>query len=153
MAGKGGPIDELIGKLAPQYGLDPNLVRAMVQVESGYKPNAVSSAGAQGLMQLMPSTAAQYGLAQKDVFDAEKNLTAGMRYMKDLLTQYNGNLDKALAAYNAGPGALAKYNGEVPPYKETQSYLVQVKAIAESLDRAGQQAKGEGRRRRSDQGG
>jgi hypothetical protein len=99
-------ISQLISQAAAQYGLDPSLVMAMAQRESNLNPNAVSPAGAQGIMQLMPATAAALGVTNP--FDAAQNIAAGVRYLAQLLNQFGGDLAKALAAYNWGPGALSK---------------------------------------------
>lgn len=120
-------IDNLINQLAPNYGLDPTVVRAVVKQESDYSPVARSDAGALGLMQLMPSTAAELGVT--DPFNVEQNLRGGMTYLSNLLDQYKGNLPLALAAYNAGPSAVTAYGG-IPPYPQTQSYVA---AIMQSL--------------------
>lgn len=120
------PGDELeswIDEAARTTGLDPRLVRAVIQVESGYNRVAVSSKGALGLMQLMPETARQLGVA--DPFDARQNLGGGTRYLAGLMEQYRGDLTLALAGYNAGPAAVERYDG-VPPYAETQHYVEKV---------------------------
>jgi hypothetical protein len=117
-----GPVDfeRLVAEAAQRHGLDPALVRAVVGVESGFEPQAVSSKGAQGLMQLMPATARDLGIT--DPFDPAANLDGGSRYLSALVARYEGDLPKALAAYNAGMGAVARYGG-VPPYAETRKYV------------------------------
>lgn len=112
------------------HGVDPRLVAAVASRESDYDPNAVSTAGACGIMQIMPATARFLGLA--DIFDARANIFAGTRYLRTLLDTFHGDLDLTLAAYNAGPGAVQRYNG-VPPYRETQQY---VKIVRASYERA-----------------
>lgn len=104
-------------------GLDPELVAAVIQVESNFNPNAVSRKGAQGLMQLMPATARLLGL--EDVFEGRGNIHGGCRYLKSLLDDFEGDLPLALAAYNAGRETVRKYNG-IPPYPETRNYVRQV---------------------------
>jgi len=119
------PIDleRLAAEAARRHGLDPALVRAVVAVESGFQPQAVSPRGAQGLMQLMPATARELGVA--DPFDPAANLDGGSRYLRSLVARYDGDLGKALAAYNAGMGAVARHGG-VPPYAETRRYVQNV---------------------------
>lgn len=114
---------KLIKETAEKYQLNPDLVTAMIKVESNFNPKAVSSEGARGLMQLMPHTARELGV--KNAFDVRQNIEGGCRYLKDLLDQFEGKLELALAAYNAGPGAVMKY-GRIPPYKETQRYVKRV---------------------------
>jgi len=108
---------------ARRHGVDPNLVLAVVAVESGFQPDAVSHKGAQGLMQLMPATARELGVT--DALDPAQNLDGGTRYLRMLVAQYGGDLGKALAAYNAGPGAVKRHRG-VPPYRETHHYIDKV---------------------------
>jgi soluble lytic murein transglycosylase-like protein len=122
-AGSGGDVRALVEQAARRRGLDPALVLAVVSVESGFRPEAVSPKGAQGLMQLMPRTAAALGV--EDAFDPEQNLDAGVRHLESLLKLYDGNLTRALAAYNAGQGAVARHGG-VPPYRETREYVRRV---------------------------
>lgn len=113
---------------ARTHGVDPRLVTAIARRESAFNANAVSRVGAQGVMQLMPSTARFLGV--KNSFDARENIFGGARYLRTLLDTFNGDLDLALAAYNAGPGAVAKYRG-VPPYRETRAYVAAVRASYE----------------------
>jgi len=115
---------DLVARAAAKHQMDPRLLHAVIQAESAYNPNAVSSAGAAGLMQLMPATARRYGV--NDGMDDEQNVDAGARYLKDLLAMFNSNLKLAVAGYNAGEGAVMKFNNTVPPYPETQNYVQQV---------------------------
>ena len=121
--GNSGAISETIRQAAHHYGVDSRLIEAMVQVESRFEPFAVSRVGAMGLMQLMPETARQLGVANP--FDIEENIYAGVRYFKSLYNRFNGNLRLSLAAYNAGPAAVEMYGG-VPPYPETMSYVEKI---------------------------
>lgn len=114
-----GEILNLIDKYSQKYNIDKNLVKAVVQQESGFNSKAVSPVGALGLMQLMPSTAK--GLGVRNPFDAEQNIAGGTKYLKNLINKYD-SVKLGLAAYNAGSGAVNKYGG-VPPYKETQNYV------------------------------
>jgi hypothetical protein len=110
------------------YGVDRALVRAVIHAESAFRPNAISEAGAQGLMQLMPATAERF--AVDNPFDARQNIRGGVRYLAWLLKRFNGNQVLALAGYNAGEASVDEYNG-VPPYAETQSYVTLVQSLAE----------------------
>jgi soluble lytic murein transglycosylase-like protein len=121
--------ESLIEQHANAQGVDANLVRAVIQAESAYNPRAVSSKGAMGLMQLMPATARQYDVL--DAFDPAENIRAGVAYLKSLLMKYKENLELALAAYNAGPGAVAKY-GKVPPYRETRQYVQKIQKAVDA---------------------
>jgi soluble lytic murein transglycosylase-like protein len=124
--------DSLIRSAALRNGLDPALVHAVVLTESAYNRWAVSGAGAQGLMQLMPGTAAHYGV--EDPFDPESNIEGGAKYLKELSRLYGGRTELVLAAYNAGQAAVKKYDG-IPPYAETRAYVESVKAsFAKSLN-------------------
>lgn len=120
--------ETLVRQYAERESLRPDLVRAVIQVESGFNPRAVSPKGAMGLMQLMPQTARQLGVI--DAYDPEQNIRGGTRYLRQLLTKYRGNEELALAAYNAGPGAVDKYGERVPPYAETQNYVQKVGSAA-----------------------
>ena len=120
-------VEPLIARAAAQYQLRPSLLRAVIQQESGYNPLAVSPRGARGLMQLMPSTAASLGVS--DPFDPEQNVMAGARYLSQQLASFNGDERLALAAYNAGPGAVQRYGG-IPPFPETQRYVADVLSLA-----------------------
>jgi soluble lytic murein transglycosylase-like protein len=111
--------DSFIDRYAAQYRVDPVLVRAVIQVESNFNPRCVSNKGARGLMQLMPETAREYRV--RNVFDPEENIRGGVHNLADLLMRYRGDLHRTLAAYNAGIGAVAKYQG-IPPYEETMTY-------------------------------
>jgi soluble lytic murein transglycosylase-like protein len=114
------PFDAIIDRHAVAYGVDPVLVRAVIQVESNFDPRCVSNKGARGLMQLMPETAKRYGV--RSMFDPEENIRGGVRYLGDLLTMFHNDLPRALAAYNAGENAVLKYAG-IPPYTETNTYV------------------------------
>ena len=127
------PYDPYIEMVARENGVDPTLVKAVALVESGFNPKAVSSAGARGLMQLMPSTAKRYGIS--NLHDPYQSLKAGAAHLRDLLDEYDGNVTLALAAYNAGSGAVAKYGG-VPNYAETQQYVKKVQAKMGKTPRA-----------------
>lgn len=122
--------DELIDTIAPRYNVDPQLVRAVMGRESGGNPNAVSPKNAQGLMQLIPATAKRFGVS--DPFDPEQNITGGVRYLAFLAQEFPGRLDLQLAAYNAGEGAVKHYGNTIPPYAETQAYVLAVMARYQS---------------------
>ncbi|MDR5871596.1 lytic transglycosylase domain-containing protein [Caballeronia sp. LZ062] len=117
-----------IDAAAASFGVDRALVRAVIHAESGYRADAVSGKGAQGLMQLMPATAARFDVG--DPFDAAQNIRGGVRYLAWLLRRFGGDLDLTLAAYNSGEGAVARHDG-VPPYAETQAYVSRVKLLAD----------------------
>ena len=122
-----GDFDALITEASAKHGLSADLVRAVVQAESNFNPRAVSSAGAKGLMQLMDGTAK--GLGVSDSFDPAQNIEGGVKFLRQMLDRY-GSVSLALAAYNAGPGAVDRYGG-IPPYKETQLYVKRVLSLCE----------------------
>jgi hypothetical protein len=122
-------FDQLIAAACQRYGVEFALVKAVIKAESAFDPSALSPAGARGLMQLMPATAAQHGVG--DVHNPESNIEGGVRHLRLLLKRFRGDLALALAAYNAGPEAVARYNG-VPPYAETQTYIQRVLQYRES---------------------
>ncbi len=122
-------MDAIFAEAAERYDVPLNLLKAMGKAESGFDANAVSPAGAQGVMQLMPSTAKSLGV--EDPFDARSNIMGGAKYISQKLKQYNGNIDLALAAYNAGSGNVAKYGG-VPPFSETRNYIARIKGYMNS---------------------
>jgi soluble lytic murein transglycosylase-like protein len=126
----GTPFGSEITAAAQRHGLDPALLAGLVKQESGFNPNAVSPAGAQGLTQLMPGTAA--GLGVSDPLDPAQALEGGAKYLREQLDRFGGDVTRALAAYNAGPGAVQRYGG-VPPYAETQNYVRSVQAHAAEL--------------------
>ena len=116
-------FDGMIEAAADRYGLDSALLKAVVQVESGFSPSAISGSGAKGLMQLMDNTARQMGVI--DSFDPAQNIKGGARFLREMLDRFGGDTARALAAYNAGPGAVDRWGG-IPPYKETQAYIPRV---------------------------
>jgi soluble lytic murein transglycosylase-like protein len=120
--------DDVIVEHATRNGVRTDLVRAVVQVESAFNPRAVSPKGAMGLMQLMPATAKEFGVVNP--FNPVENIRAGVAYLRRLLDRFSNNEQLALAAYNAGPGAVDKYDNTVPPYKETQSYVARIDQMA-----------------------
>jgi soluble lytic murein transglycosylase-like protein len=117
------PIKDLIASAASRYQIDPDFVDSVVKAESGFNPTAVSPAGARGLMQLMPRTAAWLGV--ENVFDPAANVEGGTKYLRQLLDQYDGDAVKVLAAYNAGPRRVEQYGG-IPPYRETRAYVARI---------------------------
>jgi soluble lytic murein transglycosylase-like protein len=130
-----GDFASMIKEAAAKYGVNPALVQAVIKAESNFNPKAVSSCGALGLMQLMPATAR--GLGVSDPLDPEQNIDGGTKFLSGLLKRYNGDVKLAVAAYNAGPGAVDRYNG-IPPYRETQVYVQRVLGYYQStIDRSG----------------
>jgi soluble lytic murein transglycosylase-like protein len=121
-------FDDLIVEHATQHSLHPDFVRAVIQAESAFNPRARSVKGAMGLMQLMPGTAAEYGVT--NAYDPVQNIRAGVSYLKSLLVRFGNDVSLALAAYNAGPRAVEKYGRAVPPYKETRNYVSKIRANA-----------------------
>jgi len=118
-------INRIVEEIAHKYSLEPTLIHSIIKIESNYDPWAISPKGAIGLMQLMPTTAAQYGV--RDIFDPRENIEGGVRYLKDLIRLYQGRTDLVLAAYNVGQEAVKKFGG-IPPYPETINYIEKVKA-------------------------
>jgi soluble lytic murein transglycosylase-like protein len=129
-SGESGEYESLIDQAASRNGLDPAILHGLIQQESGFDPSATSSAGAAGLTQLMPGTASSLGVANP--LNPAESIEGGARYLGQLMTRFAGNAEDALAAYNAGPGAVQQYGG-VPPYSETQSYVSKVLANAEAF--------------------
>ena len=123
-------IEQNVRKAAAKYDLSPELIKAVIQAESNFQVDAVSAAGAQGLMQLMPATAEELGV--KNPFDIRQNIEGGTRYLRKMLDRFGGSLHKALAAYNAGPGTVMKYNGRVP-YPETRQYVKRVLRFSKQM--------------------
>ena len=120
-------FEKIISEVAGLYGVDQALLHAVITVESGYSPNAVSRKGASGLMQLMPETARRYGVGNS--FDPVQNLHGGAQYLRDLLKLFNSDVGLALAAYNAGENAVLKHGRRIPPFRETASYVPRVLAF------------------------
>ncbi|MGB0632295.1 MAG: lytic transglycosylase domain-containing protein [Alphaproteobacteria bacterium] len=119
-------IRAMVNAMAPEFKLDPKLVLAVIQVESAYQANAISSANAQGLMQLIPATAERFGV--RDAFNPKDNIRGGMSYLRWLLKHFKGDVTKAVAAYNAGEGVVRKYGG-IPPYRETRNYVRKIRRL------------------------
>ncbi|MFZ1926695.1 MAG: lytic transglycosylase domain-containing protein [Solirubrobacteraceae bacterium] len=128
-SGDGGEYDSVVEQAAERYGVDPAVMHGLIQQESGFDPNAQSSAGASGLTQLMPGTASSMGVSNP--LNPTESIEGGARYLSQLMSQFGGNTEDALAAYNAGPGAVQQYGG-IPPYAETQSYVSKVLGYAEA---------------------
>lgn len=129
--------DEEIDAAASKYNIPPALVRAIMHAESAFDPQALSHKGASGLMQLMPATAED--MYVKDIFEPRENIEGGVRYLRVLANQYNGDMVKMIAAYNAGPRAVEKYGGAIPPYRETQAYVRKVLALYYQYKAQGQE--------------
>lgn len=119
-------FDALIESVARRHGVDPALVKAIVQAESAFDPNAVSRSGARGLMQVLPETASRFSV--ENLLDPHQNLKAGVQYLKHLIDLFDGNVTMAVAAYNAGPSRVRRYRG-VPPFSETRNYLTKVMGL------------------------
>ena len=125
--------ETLITEHSRLNGVRSDLVRAVMQVESAFNPNAISPKGAMGLMQLMPATMRQYGV--RNAFNPAENVRAGVAYLRDLLDRYSNNEELALAAYNAGPGAVDKHGQSVPPYRETRNYVAKINKMTGTTGR------------------
>jgi soluble lytic murein transglycosylase-like protein len=136
-------FDQWIEEAAVRYKMPPALVRAVMHTESAFDPNALSQVGASGLMQLMPNTARE--MYVKDIFDPKDNIEGGVRYLRVLANEFEGDMVKMVAAYNAGPDAVKKYGGQVPPYPETQAYVRKVVALYFQYKAEAQVAQGDQR--------
>ena len=135
---RAGDYDAMIERAAREATIHPALVRAVIVVESGFNPRAISLKGALGLMQLLPETARRYGAF--NALDPAQNILAGTRYLADLLARFDSNLELALAAYNAGEAAVRRYGGRVPPYRETRAYIPSVLQVYRALSAAGRRS-------------
>jgi soluble lytic murein transglycosylase-like protein len=120
-------LNQLVSQVAARHQVDEKLVHAVIQAESAYRTNAVSTSGAVGLMQLMPATASRFGVLDSN--NPEQNIDGGTRYLRHLLDLFPNNLDLAIAAYNAGENSVLRHNNSIPPYPETQNYVKQVLAL------------------------
>ena len=124
-------IEKSIHQAACKYNLPPGLIKAVIRAESNFQVGAVSAAGAQGLMQLMPATARELGV--EDPFDIAQNIDGGARYLRQMLDNFGGDVKVALAAYNAGPGTVEKYGGQIPPYQQTERYINRVLKFSQQM--------------------
>jgi hypothetical protein len=124
-------IERSILQAARRYNLPPGLIKGVIRAESNFQVGAVSHAGAQGLMQLMPATAKELGV--ENPFDIDQNIDGGARYLRQMLDSFDGDVKVALAAYNAGPGAVEKYGGQIPPYQETKQYINRVLKFSQQM--------------------
>ena len=118
-----GDFNEIIDNVSKKYNINSSIIKSVIKAESDFNPSVVSSAGAMGLMQLMPDTARSLGV--DDTFDPVENIEGGVKYLKEMLDKFGGNLELALAAYNAGPGNVVKYGG-IPPFQETENYVAKI---------------------------
>ena len=128
-------FSKMIESASKTHGVDSALVHAVITAESGYNPGATSKAGARGLMQLMPDTAARYGV--RNITDPQENINGGVRYLRDLITMFNGNIELAVAAYNAGENAVIRHGNRIPPYAETVHYVPKVLGFYRKFQRQG----------------
>ncbi|MCE1247202.1 MAG: lytic transglycosylase domain-containing protein [Firmicutes bacterium] len=127
---KASDYDSIINEASTQYGVDARFIKAIIQQESGFNPNATSGCGAMGMMQLMPETAKSLGV--NNGYDARENIMGGVKYIKQQLDAFGGDKEKALAAYNAGPGNVQKYGG-IPPFAETQNYVKNIMSMYKGM--------------------
>lgn len=140
-AGEAGDVESIVARAAKRFDLDPDLIRAVIAQESAGRTDAVSGKGAKGLMQLMDGTAREMGV--RDPFDPEQNVHGGARYLRHLLDRFQGNLELALASYNAGPAAVERHGG-IPPYPETERYVERVIGRLEESGEGGPRSRGDG---------